>query len=50
MSDETVEGPGVRMFNKSTSCGDEGDVLAIRPIAVIDFVSLWPFFPCSHTF
>jgi hypothetical protein len=44
MSDETVAGPGTSLINRSMSCGDEGDELAILPIAVFDFVSLLAFF------
>jgi hypothetical protein len=40
MSDETVSPPGRQtIFSRSTSCGDEGDELAILPIAVFDLVS-----------
>jgi hypothetical protein len=50
MSDETVAGRGTSLFGRSMSCGNEGDELAILPIAVFDLVSLLPFFPRSHTF
>jgi hypothetical protein len=40
MSDETVAGRGTSLFGRSMSCGDEGDELAILPIAVFDGVSL----------
>ena len=40
MSDETVAGRGASLFGRSMSCGDEGDELAILPIAVFDLVSL----------
>jgi hypothetical protein len=47
MSDETIAGPGAgaSMVSRSMSCGDEGDELAILPIAVFDLVSLLSFFP-----
>ena len=38
MSDETVAGRGTSLFGRSMSCGDEGDELAILPIAVFDLV------------
>jgi hypothetical protein len=44
MSDEAVAGRGTSLFGSSMSCGDEGDELAILPIAVSDFVSLLNFF------
>jgi hypothetical protein len=51
MSDETVAGRETSLSSRSVSCGDEGDELAILPIAVLDFVSLLAFFcPCSRTF
>jgi hypothetical protein len=40
MSDESVEGQWASVFSRSMSCGDEGDELAILPIAVSDLVSL----------
>ena len=52
MSDETVAERGASLFNRSMSCGDEGDELAILPIAVFDLVSLDLFFlvciPSDH--
>jgi hypothetical protein len=42
MSDEPIAGPGTSLF-RSMSCGDEGDELAILPIAVFDLVSLLTF-------
>jgi hypothetical protein len=49
MSDESVAGHGISLFSSSMSCGDEGDELAIIPIAVFDLVSDLTFFPRSHT-
>jgi hypothetical protein len=45
MSDESVAGRGTILFNRSMSCGNEGDERAILPIVVFDFVSLLTFFP-----
>jgi hypothetical protein len=45
MSDETVAERGASLFNRSMSCGDEGDERAILPIVVFDLVSLLTFFP-----
>ena len=43
MSDETVAGR-TSLFSSSMNCGDEGDELAMLPIAVFDLVSLLTFF------
>jgi hypothetical protein len=44
MSDETVAGRENSLVSRSMSCSDEGDELAILPIAVSDFVSLLALF------
>jgi hypothetical protein len=42
--DESIAGRGTILFNRSMSCGDEGDERAILPIAVFDLVSFLTFF------
>jgi hypothetical protein len=41
MTEETVVGRGTSLSSMLMSCGGEGDELAILPIVVFDFVSLF---------